>query len=50
MILIDDARLFGTDADYPTISYLTEFLLARRPQFDVLVQDDIIRVTPKTLC
>jgi hypothetical protein len=47
ILLIDDARCFineGEFIDYPTIDYLTEFILSRKPQSQIEVQDDIIRV------
>lgn len=46
VLLIDDARLFGTDPGYPTVDELREFLLARRPNLDFAIEDDSIRVTP----
>lgn len=45
VILIDDARCFGNDADYPTIGELREFISTNRPDATVEVKDDIIRVT-----
>jgi hypothetical protein len=46
VILIDDARLFGTDADYPTVEALTEFVRARAPGYSVSIADDAIRILP----
>ena len=48
-ILIDDARLFGTDPSYPTIPALSAFLLERRPDFRFKVENDIIFFSPQTV-
>lgn len=45
VVVIDDARLFGTDPAYPTILALEAFVLARR-RCIVTVADDSIRVVP----
>ena len=47
VILIDDARSFTGKADYPTISELKEFVLSKRPQLDITVEDDCIRIFGK---
>jgi hypothetical protein len=47
VIIIDDARLFGTDPAYPSLSELAIFIKARRPDLDIVVADDSIRITPK---
>jgi hypothetical protein len=44
VILVDDARCFGTRPDYPTVDELRAFVLARRPDWAVTVRDDIIRI------
>lgn len=41
-IVIDDARLFGTDPEYPTIAELKAFLGERKPGFDLRVENDAI--------
>jgi len=46
VIVIDDARCFGRDADYPTIETLREFVRSKRPDLTVVVQDDMIRIVP----
>jgi len=46
VIVIDDARLFGTDPDYPSLEQLREFVRAKRPDADIEVEDDSIRITP----
>ena len=47
VIIIDDARLFGTDPVYPSLEELSDFVKAKRNNMDILVQDDSIRITPK---
>lgn len=47
IIVIDDARCFGTDPAYPTIANITEFVSARRPDLAVSVAEDSIRIVPK---
>ncbi len=44
-ILIDDARKFVGQSNYPTIERLKEFILSKRPDSLFDVQDDIIRIT-----
>jgi hypothetical protein len=46
VIIIDDARCFGVDADYPTLEELKAYVLARRPNLAITVQDDSIRIVP----
>jgi len=46
VIIIDDARCFGTDPAYPSIDELTEFIKSKRPNVDIVVENDSIRVTP----
>jgi hypothetical protein len=45
VILIDDARLFGTDPAYPKLDELGHYVKSRRPGLDIVVHDDIIRIT-----
>ena len=47
VIIIDDAHLFGTNPSYPSIEELSEFIKSKRSNLDIVVQDDIIRITPK---
>lgn len=46
VILIDDARYFGMNPDYPTLPQLMDFVRARRAGVEIRVHDDIIRITP----
>lgn len=46
VILIDDARCFGTDPAYPTPASLDAYIRARRPGVNIETQDDVIRITP----
>lgn len=47
LILIDDAREFTGQNDYPTIESLWTFIGARLPGYEFDVQDDIIRIYKK---
>jgi hypothetical protein len=46
VIVIDDARHFGSDPAYPTLEELRKYLLSRRPHVRVAVEGDSIRITP----
>jgi hypothetical protein len=46
VILIDDARCFGTDPSYPRIEEIKEFIGSRWPDTEISVQHDTIRITP----
>jgi len=46
VIVIDDARAFGTDPAYPTLEELAKYVRSQRPRATVLVEDDSIRITP----
>lgn len=48
VIIIDDARSFGTDPSYPTIGELVQFVRSKRTNVDIDVVDDSIRITPKS--
>ena len=47
IVLIDDARLFIGQNDYPTIDALRNFVFRLRTSYDVSVKWDIIRLVPK---
>jgi hypothetical protein len=46
VILIDDARCFGTYPFYPTLDELRKFILVKKPGVLIAVEDDAIRITP----
>jgi hypothetical protein len=48
VILIDDARCFVGENDYPTLDALRQFVLENRPTWNFDVQDDIIRITDRS--
>lgn len=47
VIIIDDARLFGSDLSYPTIEELKNVVTSRRNNLEISIADDSIRITPK---
>jgi hypothetical protein len=47
VIIIDDARSFGTDPAYPTIEEVSKFVVSKRSNVVVVVKDDSIRIVPK---
>lgn len=47
VILIDDAREFTGENDYPTIDGLKELVFRLKPEFTLELQDDIIRIHRK---
>jgi hypothetical protein len=44
VIIIDDARLFGTDPAYPTLEELKWFIKSKSKDVYIFVQDDMIRI------
>ena len=44
VILIDDAREFTGMNDYPTVSQLKEFVAKSRPDYQVDLENDILRI------
>lgn len=46
VILIDDARLFGTEPGYPALAELRALTARDRPDLQFEVEDDIIRLAP----
>jgi hypothetical protein len=50
VIIIDDARCFGTDPAYPSKEELVEFIRSKKSNVDIAVLDDSIIITPKQYC
>ncbi|NQW48079.1 MAG: hypothetical protein HQ464_09975 [Planctomycetes bacterium] len=46
VVVIDDARLLGTDPSYPTLDAVAEFVLSRSPQRRMIVDCDCIQILP----
>jgi len=46
VIIIDDARLFGSDPGYPRIEDLVNFIKSKRPEVCISIENDSIRITP----
>ncbi len=46
IVVIDDARCFGTDPAYPTLAELEQFVYSLRHDVRMTVQDDLIRILP----
>lgn len=46
-LLIDDARCFGRDADYPSLDEIRSLVDSKRKGYTISVTDDIIRVIKK---
>ncbi len=47
VILIDDARCFNGEDDYPTINELKQLIIDKNPKFILDVKEDIIRIHKK---
>ncbi len=47
VILVDDARLFGTDPAYPTVERVRELATSQDIQYTFSYQDDMMRIFPK---
>jgi len=45
VVLIDDARCFTGEDDYPSISFLKDFVNQVSPDMEFKVEDDIIRIS-----
>lgn len=45
VIIIDDARCFDSDPNYPSINELSEFIKTYKPDADIEVNNDSIRIT-----
>ena len=50
IILIDDARLFVRENNYPTVEEMKSFVLSIYPHWTFEVKDDIIRTHSNKLC
>lgn len=48
VILVDDARCFGTDPGYPSIDELSEFIYGKCPDANIEVENDSIRIIPRS--
>lgn len=46
VIIIDDARCFGSDNSYPSILELTNFIRTHNPNHEIFIDCDSIRVSP----
>lgn len=46
VILVDDARCFGTEKDYPSLSGLETFVRSRRPDAQIFIKHDCIHILP----
>ena len=46
VIIIDDARCFGTDPAYPSIEEVTKFIKSNSPNVKIEVENDSIRIAP----
>lgn len=46
VIIIDDARCFGSDPAYPSIDELKQFVSSKRDDLEIHVEEDSIRITP----
>lgn len=48
IILIDDARLFNGQSDYPKLEEIFELIKVSRHRYNMFVESDIIRILPKS--
>lgn len=48
VILVDDARLFGTDPSYPQYEEIEAFVKKRRPNYSLHIDTDSIRILPSS--
>lgn len=46
VLLVDDARLFNGEHDYPTLEELKKYIAAKNSTYKMEVKDDIIRIIP----
>jgi hypothetical protein len=50
VLLIDDARCFVGNAEYPTIDALSDFIMTNNDKYQISVERDIIRAEIPTIC
>ena len=46
VVIIDDARMFTGQSDYPTLEQLKQFVSSNGPNYECEVANDLIRITP----
>lgn len=46
VVVIDDARLFGTDPEYPTVQEIESFLNSKDIKYQLSIKYDAIRILP----
>lgn len=46
VVLVDDARCFGTEKDYPTLPEFEAFVHSKRPNARIFVKHDCIHILP----
>ena len=46
IVLIDDARCFTGENDYPTIEFIQNFITNKRDDYRMEIKDDVIRLHP----
>jgi len=49
VILVDDARCFNGENDYPAIEELKKLVQSLNPNYFIVIEDDIIRITPSEI-
>ena len=49
VIIIDDARCFGSEPSYPTVEEVKRFVLARRENVAISIEHDSIRIVPQVV-
>jgi hypothetical protein len=42
LVIIDDARLFGTDPDYPSVVEIENLMRTLRPDFSMRIEHDAL--------
>jgi hypothetical protein len=46
VVMVDDARLFGAETDYPTLKELANFIRGALPEVEFTVEHDMIKIVP----